>query len=122
MLNSDKATLGRRNTLKMLGVGTASGILGAFAPAYAEAYEKPAYAKGLPPVRIKSVRAIATAPQGSNLIVVKVETTEPGLFGLGCATFTQRAAVVVTAINNYLNDFCAAETSTISKTCGIRYM
>ena len=66
----------------------------------------PSYARGLAPVKIRRVNAIATAPAGSNLIVVKVETTEPGLYGLGCATFTQRAEVVVTAINSYLNDFC----------------
>ncbi len=77
--------------------------------ANAETYETPSYAKGLPPVKIKSVKAIATAPQGSNLIVVKVETTEPGLYGLGCATFTQRAVAVVTAINSYLNDFCVGK-------------
>ena len=59
----------------------------------------------MPSVKIKSVKAIATAPEGSNLVVVKVETTEPGLYGLGCATFTQRAAAVITAINSYLNDF-----------------
>ena len=97
----------RRDALKMLGIGSASGLLGLIAPAAsAEARETPSYAKGLPPVKIKSVKAIATAPQGSNLIVVKVETTEPGLYGLGCATFTQRAVAVVTAINSYLNDFC----------------
>ena len=45
----------------------------------------------------------------SNLIVVKVETTEPGLYGLGCATFTQRAEAVVTAIDSYLNDFCVGK-------------
>ena len=28
---------------------------------------------------------------------------------LGCATFTQRAEVVITAINSYLNDFCAGK-------------
>jgi mannonate dehydratase len=108
MLKSeDKFSSARRDALKILGVGSASGLLGLIAPAAnAETYETPSYAKGLPPVKIKSVKAIATAPQGSNLIVVKVETTEPGLYGLGCATFTQRAVAVVTAINSYLNDFC----------------
>lgn len=98
----------RRETIKMLGIGSATGLLGLFgnSQARAETYETPSYAKGLAPVKIKSVKAIATAPQGSNLIVVKVETTEPGLYGLGCATFTQRAVAVVTAINSYLNDFC----------------
>jgi mannonate dehydratase len=37
--------------------------------------------------------------------VVKVETTEPGLVGWGCATFTQRALVVETAIEKYLKPF-----------------
>ncbi|MCY7349919.1 MAG: starvation-sensing protein RspA, partial [Cytophagaceae bacterium] len=100
----------RRDTLKMLGFGSSAGVLGLFGGiSTAEAREQqgtPQYARGLAPVKIKSVKAIATAPQGSNLIVVKVETTEPGLYGLGCATFTQRAAAVVVAINSYLNDFC----------------
>lgn len=95
----------------MLGIGSASGLFGLFGntQASAETYEKPSYTKGMAPVKIKSVKAIATAPQGSNLIVVKVETTEPGLYGLGCSTFTQRAVAVVTAINSYLNDFCVGK-------------
>jgi mannonate dehydratase len=98
----------RREALKKIGVGSAAGILGIFGSPElrAESHVTPSYAKGLPPIKIKSVKAIATAPQGSNLIVVKVETTEPGLFGLGCATFTQRAVAVVTAINSYLHEFC----------------
>lgn len=97
----------RRETLKMLGIGSAAGMLSMFGSQPAQARdETPSYAKGMPVVKIKSVKAIATAPQGSNLIVVKVETTEPGLYGLGCATFTQRAFAVVTAINSYLNEFC----------------
>lgn len=99
---------GRREALKTLGISSAAGLLGLFGSqeARAEQYVTPSYAKGLAPVKIKSVKAIATAPQGSNLIVVKVETTEPGLYGLGCATFTQRAFAVVTAIDKYLNEFC----------------
>jgi mannonate dehydratase len=69
-------------------------------------YETPDYVKAMAPIKIKSVKAIATAPSGSNLIVVKVETTEPGLYGLGCATFTQCAFSVVTAIEKYMSDFC----------------
>jgi len=101
----------RRDALKMLTLGSSAGLLGLFgtAEAHAANYETPSYQKGLAPVRIKSVKAIVTAPAGSNLIVVKVETTEPGLYGYGCATFTQRAFAVVSAINDYLNDFCAGK-------------
>ena len=69
-------------------------------------YQQPSYARAQPAVKIKNIRAIYTAPEGLNLIVVKVETTEPGLYGLGCATFTQRAYPVITAIEKYMNEFC----------------
>jgi mannonate dehydratase len=52
--------------------------------------------------RIRDVRVILTAPEGIRLVVVKVETDEPGLYGLGCATFTQRPLAVATAIEQYL--------------------
>lgn len=98
----------RRDAIRLMGAGSAAGLLGLFGaePSQARAYERPAYASGMPAVKISNIKAIATAPAGSNLIVVKVETTEPGLYGLGCATFTQRAEVVITAINSYLNDVC----------------
>ncbi|MDQ3810687.1 MAG: starvation-sensing protein RspA, partial [Chloroflexota bacterium] len=54
---------------------------------------------------ITAVRPICTAPDGIRLVVVKVETSEPGLYGLGCATFTQRPLAVVTAIRDYLEPF-----------------
>ncbi|MCK4853538.1 MAG: hypothetical protein KAT31_04740, partial [Bacteroidales bacterium] len=57
-------------------------------------------------VKIKKVRAITTAPRGIELVIVKVETDVPGLYGVGCATFRQRAHSVVSAINDYLDDFC----------------
>ena len=107
----NKTKLGRRDAVKLFGMGSAAGLLGILgAPMSAEAKEeersKNTYAKNMKPVTIRAVKAIGTAPRGSNLVVVKVETSEPGLYGLGCATFTQRAEVVVTAINRYMGDFC----------------
>jgi mannonate dehydratase len=52
-------------------------------------------------LQIRDVKTILTAPEGANLVVVKIETNEPGLYGLGCATFTQRHAVVHTAIEGW---------------------
>ncbi len=51
---------------------------------------------------IKNVEAITTQPAGSRLVVVKVTTSEPGLYGLGCATFTQRFHAVVAAVEKHL--------------------
>lgn len=56
-------------------------------------------------IEIRDVRAICTAPEGVNLVVVKVETSEPGLYGVGCATFTHRYLAVVTVIEEYLRPF-----------------
>src|SRR5262245_28193343 len=50
-------------------------------------------------LKITDVRTILTAPAGIRLVVVKVLTNEPGVYGLGCATFTQRARVVETAVD-----------------------
>lgn len=61
--------------------------------------------RGTVPVNIRDIKTILTAPNGIRLVIVKVETTEPGLAGWGCATFTQRALVVQTAIEQYLKPF-----------------
>lgn len=54
-------------------------------------------------MKITKIRAILTAPDGITLVVVKVETDQAGLYGLGCATFTQRPTLVASAVNDYLN-------------------
>ena len=45
-------------------------------------------------VTIRDIKTICTAPEGINLLVVKVETSDPGLYGLGCGTFAYRHVVV----------------------------
>src|SRR3954469_10343469 len=64
-----------------------------------------AQGRNLPPLRITDVKTILTQPSPSRLVIVKVSTNEPGLYGLGCATFTQRARVVETAVDKYLKPF-----------------
>ena len=57
------------------------------------------------PLTIRDVKTILTRPAGRNLVVVKVATSEPGLYGVGCATFTQRFRAVHTAIEEHLKPF-----------------
>ena len=51
---------------------------------------------------ITSVRAIVTAPDGIPLVVVRVDTSDDGLYGLGCATFTQRFHAVTAALEQHV--------------------
>ena len=92
----------RRNALKRLaGVGAVP----ALALPSASAQEQRAR-RGLPDVKITDVKSILTAPPGlPRTVIVKVETNEPGLYGYGCATFTQRARAVVTAVDEFLRPF-----------------
>lgn len=52
--------------------------------------------------KISDIKVIFTAPEGINLVVVKVETNQPGLYGLGCGTFAYRHLAVKTVAREYL--------------------
>ncbi len=54
-------------------------------------------------MKITKIRSILTAPDGIGLVIVKVETDQDGLYGLGCATFTQRPTLVARAVEEYLD-------------------
>lgn len=58
-----------------------------------------------PVIRIQDIKTILTQPGQSRLVIVKVVTTEPGLYGLGCATFTQRIYAVQSVIERHLKPF-----------------
>ena len=59
------------------------------------------------PIIIKDVKTflVQTAGAGARFIIVKVITSEPGLFGLGCATFTQRFRAVYAALEEHVKPF-----------------
>jgi mannonate dehydratase len=100
--------MNRRQWLKQSSLGTGALALPwlfANSPGRAEQAPSPADGRKLPPLKITDVRTILTAPGGIRLVVVKLLTNEPGLYGLGCATFTQRARVVETAIDKCLKPF-----------------
>jgi mannonate dehydratase len=110
----------RRSMLKSFGAFAIGAGMGALNPVRAEQKiaiipePKPDFTsyrntQGLPKLKITKVKAIATCPEGTELVIVKVETSEPGLYGIGCATFRQRAHPVVSAIDKYLNDFCVGK-------------
>ncbi len=96
----------RREILKGMGLTTATGALGLWSLPGEASSSSPVNYNGLPSVKIKKVKSIVTCPHGIELIMVKVETDQPGLVGYGCATFRQRAHAVVAAIDEYLDDFC----------------
>ncbi len=53
-------------------------------------------------VTIQDIKTFLLKPGKVNLVVVKVLTSEPGLYGLGCATFTFRCGAVKKVLDDYL--------------------
>ena len=104
--------MNRREALSFLSKAAALGGAGMIStgsgladPLQNQTPQEQASGKGLAPVKIRDIKTILTAPDRIRLVIVKVETTEPGLHGWGCATFTQRAYVVQTAVEKYLKPF-----------------
>lgn len=56
-------------------------------------------------ITIQDVQVIATQPETQRLIVVKIITSEPGLYGLGCATYTQAFHAVIAALEHHFKPF-----------------
>ena len=98
----------RRHFLASL---AASGGL-AVVPRFAAAEEQAARAtRALPAPKIKDISVIECQPQGVRLTVVKITTDQDGLYGYGCATFTQRADLVKPAVERYLKPFLVGKAT-----------
>ncbi len=95
--------MNRRNLMKAIGGGAVTSLVAKREAAAQNAVERAG--SGMKSPIIKDVSVIATAPAGSRLCVVKITTDQAGLYGYGCATFTQRADLVVPAVEKYLKPF-----------------
>jgi mannonate dehydratase len=90
----------RRGLLQMIAGGAGAALAG---KRQLQAQEKTARAtRGMPAPKIEDISVIATQPAGVRLTVVKISTDQDGLYGYGCATFTQRADLVGPAVEKYL--------------------
>src|SRR5580698_1246182 len=89
--------MNRRQALQVFGAG---GALSAARPLAAQSATQ-----GTGPVKITDVKTILTQVGGDYLVIVKVLTSEPGLYGIGCATHGERPLAVATAVNEYLKPF-----------------
>jgi mannonate dehydratase len=84
----------------------------ALAPRFAVAEAQGALAtQGTPAPRIKDISVIECEPDGVRLTVVKISTDQDGLYGYGCATFTQRADLLKPAVEKYLKPFLLNKTT-----------
>lgn len=90
----------RREYFQLAVAGTVGAALSAQPLAAKEQMARAA--RGMPSPIIKDIQVITTQPYGVRLVVVKVLTDQDGLYGYGCATFTQRADLVVPAVEKYL--------------------
>jgi mannonate dehydratase len=97
--------MNRRELFARSAVAAPAALPWFFSPARAQPPVAPMPAVKGDAIKIADVKTILTAPANIRLVVVKVVTSEPGLYGLGCATFTQRARVVETAVDKYLKPF-----------------
>jgi len=94
--------MNRRNLLKSVAAGSAALLTSRAQTAEAQTAQA---TRGLSSPVIKDVSVIATAPAGLRLSVVKITTDQDGLYGYGCATFTQRSELVNAAVEKYLRPF-----------------
>ena len=92
----------------MAAASTACGVVAPVVKAEAQVAKA---TRGLPAPKIKDISVIECEPAGVRLTVVKITTDQDGLYGYGCATFTQRADLVKPAVEKYLKPLLMGKTT-----------
>jgi mannonate dehydratase len=98
----------RRQLLKSIG---GAGLLSLASPVLRAQEQVARATRGMATPRIKDISVIECEPNGTRLTVVKITTDQDGLYGYGCATFTQRADLVKPAVEKYLKPFLLNKTT-----------
>src|SRR5579863_4890842 len=98
----------RRDLLKSV---ASAGLFAAATPLVRSQEQLARAGRGMPAPRIKDISVIECEPAGVRLTVVKITTDQYGLYGYGCATFTQRADLVKPAVEQYLRPFLLGKTT-----------
>ena len=99
-MRSRSRTPARRNFLKMTGAAALGGALAPSGPARGNPGPD-APSRGLPLLKIADVHVIVTCPD-RNYVLVKILTSEPGLYGVGDATLNGRELAVATILEKHL--------------------
>ena len=99
----------RRSLLQLIGGASLFGLVSPREALAEQAVARATRATSSP--KIRDISVIETAPAGVRLTVVKITTDQPGLYGYGCATFTQRADLVKPAVERYLKPLLLGKTT-----------
>jgi mannonate dehydratase len=99
----------RRGMLKSIVGASVAGLVTAREQRAQEAAARAV--RAMPAPKIKDIRVIETQPANARLTVVKILTDQDGLYGYGCATFTQRADLVRPAVERYLKPLLMGKTT-----------
>ncbi len=99
------------NRRKLLQTTVGAGLFGLASPLLRSQEQVARATRGMATPRIKDVSVIECEPAGTRLTVVKITTDQDGLYGYGCATFTQRADLVKPAVELYLKPFLLGKTT-----------
>jgi mannonate dehydratase len=106
-----RSSLSRREFLKLAGLSIDTLVF----PPFSLSHDETKYitqtifkeVRMTKPVTIRDVQTflVQASGGGTRFIIVKINTTESGLYGLGCATFTQRFRAVAAALEHHVIPF-----------------